>query len=52
MPASNGSTYIVRPGDTLFGIAQRAGSTVDDLLQLNRLTAKAVIQPGLKLRLP
>ena len=52
MPASNGSTYVVRSGDTLFSIAQRAGSTVDDLLQLNRLTAKTVIQPGLKLRLP
>ncbi|APV50539.1 hypothetical protein BWI17_13060 [Betaproteobacteria bacterium GR16-43] len=47
-----GATYVVRSGDTLYGIAQRAGSTVDDILRINRLTAKTVIQPGLKLRLP
>ena len=51
-PASSGSTYTVRAGDTLYGIAQKAGSTVDDILSLNRLTARTVIQPGLRLRLP
>ena len=52
VPASSGSTYIVRAGDTLYGIAQKAGATVDDILALNRLKSSAVIQPGLRLRLP
>jgi LysM repeat protein len=42
----------VRAGDTLFGIAQRYRTGVDTLLNLNRLSANAVLQPGLKLRLP
>src|SRR5262249_17489973 len=52
VPASTGSTYVVRAGDTLYGIAQKAGATVDDILALNRLKSSTVIQPGLRLRLP
>ena len=44
-------TYVVRAGDTLYGIAQRFGTGVEALLSLNKLTAKSVIQPGLRLRL-
>jgi membrane-bound lytic murein transglycosylase D len=44
--------YVVRSGDTLYGIAQRYRTSVDTLLGLNRLTAAAILQPGLKLRLP
>ena len=44
--------YTVRSGDTLYGIAQRHRTSVDTLLGLNKLTAAAVIQPGLKLRVP
>jgi len=44
--------YTVRAGDTLFGIAQRYRTGVETLLDLNRLSANAVLQPGLKLRLP
>jgi membrane-bound lytic murein transglycosylase D len=50
--ASSARTYIVRAGDTLYGIAQRFHTGVDALLALNKLAANAVIQPGLKLRLP
>jgi LysM repeat protein len=45
-------TYVVRAGDTLYGIAQRFHTGVDALVAVNRLAANAVIQPGLKLRLP
>jgi len=45
-------TYVVRPGDTLFSIAQKFGSALDEVLRVNRLTARSVIQPGLKLNLP
>jgi membrane-bound lytic murein transglycosylase D len=51
-PATAGNWYIVRPGDTLYNIAQRHHTGVDTLQALNHLTAKSVIQPGLKLRLP
>src|SRR5258708_17351793 len=44
--------YTVRAGDTLYGIALRYKTAVETLLDLNRLSANAVLQPGLKLRLP
>ena len=44
--------YTVRAGDTLYGIARRFEAQLDDLLSLNKLTPKATIQPGLRLRLP
>jgi membrane-bound lytic murein transglycosylase D len=44
--------YVVKAGDTLYSIAQRFGTAVDTLRSLNKLSAKAVLQPGLKLRLP
>ncbi len=43
--------YTVKAGDTLYGIARQFGRAVPDLLQLNNLTARATIQPGLRLRL-
>jgi membrane-bound lytic murein transglycosylase D len=42
--------YTVKAGDTLYGIARQFGKAVPDLLQLNNLTARAVIQPGHRLR--
>jgi membrane-bound lytic murein transglycosylase D len=45
-------TYIVRAGDTVYSIARRFDTAVDALLAANRLTARSVIQPGLRLRLP
>ena len=49
--AAGASTYVVRAGDTLYGIARRFGTAVDTLLSLNKLSPRAVIQPGLRLRL-
>ena len=44
------TTYTVKAGDTLYGIARQFGKAVPDLLQLNNLSTRAVIQPGLRLR--
>ena len=44
------SFYVVKAGDTLYGIARQFGRAVPDLLQLNNLSSRAVIQPGLRLR--
>jgi membrane-bound lytic murein transglycosylase D len=60
-PAANGSnghatasarTYVVKAGDTLFSISQRFGHALADLMHVNNLTPRSIIQPGLKLRLP
>ena len=40
------STYIVRPGDTLWIIAQRYGTTVENLLALNNIQNPNAIYPG------
>jgi membrane-bound lytic murein transglycosylase D len=49
-PASR--DYVVRSGDTLYGIAQRFNTAVDTLLSVNKLTAASIIHPGLRLQLP
>lgn len=49
--AAVASTYVVRAGDTLYAIAQRFDTEVEEIVSLNRL-AGSLIKPGLKLRLP
>jgi len=39
----------VRPGDTLYWIAQQYGTSVDELCRLNNITPDQVIHPGQKL---
>ena len=41
-----GQTYYVQPGDSLFKIAARFGTSVDALLKSNNLGAAATIYPG------
>jgi len=50
-PAADGKTYTVRSGDTLFGIAQRNGMTVEALRELNGLGRNSSLMPGKKLKL-
>ena len=45
------SLYLVRPGDTLFGIARRFGTTVAELMAVNGLTS-STIYAGATLRIP
>ena len=45
-------TYVVRSGDTLYGIARRHRTAVDTLARMNQLSATVVLQPGQKIRLP
>jgi peptidoglycan lytic transglycosylase D len=42
--------HVVKAGETLFSIAQHYHTAVDTLRELNKLTARSVIQPGLRLR--
>ncbi|MCS7222122.1 MAG: LysM peptidoglycan-binding domain-containing protein [Anaerolineae bacterium] len=51
-PLAQGGTHVVRPGETLFSIAQRYGVTVDDLVRANGLTDADIIVVGQKLRIP
>jgi membrane-bound lytic murein transglycosylase D len=50
--ASAARSYRVRGGDTLFRIAARNGITVERLMAVNRLSSKASIKPGDRLRIP
>lgn len=45
-------TYTVQPGDTLFQIAQRFGTTVQSLVQANNITDPDLIYPGQVLTIP
>ena len=45
-------TYTVRPGNTLFAIAQFFGTTVKEIAELNGLQYPYTIYPGQELVLP
>jgi len=45
-------TYVVKAGNTLYGIAQTWGVSVDAILQSNNLTLNSIIYPGQKLAIP
>jgi soluble lytic murein transglycosylase-like protein len=51
-PAPGATTYRVRSGDTLTAIAQRTGTTVSELVQLNRIRRAGQIRIGAVLQLP
>jgi LysM repeat protein len=44
--------YVVQSGDTLFRIAQLAGSSVDELVEANCLSNRDIIPVGMLLRVP
>jgi len=44
--------HIVRPGETLTGIAERFNVSLSALLSANRLTARSRIRPGDSIRIP
>jgi membrane-bound lytic murein transglycosylase D len=48
--ASASRYHIVKKGDTLYSIARQNGLTIEELLDLNRLSASHVLQPGERLR--
>ncbi|HKO26441.1 MAG TPA: LysM peptidoglycan-binding domain-containing protein, partial [Solirubrobacteraceae bacterium] len=48
---SSGGAYVVQPGDTLSGIASRAGLSADSLAAANGLDANGVLISGTVLRL-
>ena len=47
-----GSFYWVRPGDTLYSIAQRYGISYVRLAEINRISPTAPLQVGLRLYIP
>jgi murein DD-endopeptidase MepM/ murein hydrolase activator NlpD len=44
--------YVVQPGDTLYSIAQRFGSTVEAIVAANDIADPSLIEVGQKLRIP
>lgn len=49
---NSSATYIIRDGDTLFGIASRLGTTVDDILALNPGLDRNNYQAGQTITVP
>ncbi|CCI85349.1 hypothetical protein FC52_GL000316 [Lactobacillus pasteurii DSM 23907 = CRBIP 24.76] len=49
--SSESSTYVVQPGDTLSGIAQKNGMTVSRLAELNGITDASSVEAGQTLKL-
>ena len=50
--SANTFEYVVEEGDTLYDIAERYNSTVDAIMNLNRLDASSFIHPGDVLLIP
>ena len=51
-PTPEPTHYIVQPGDTLFSIAQRFGTTVETIVSANEIHDASLIQVGQRLVIP
>ena len=51
-PTPEPEVYVVQPGDTLFAIAQRYGSSVEAIVAANNIANPSLISPGQKLIIP
>lgn len=51
-PSAGASSYTVRAGDSLYGIARRLGVSLPSLLTANGLSLSSVIHPGQRLTVP
>ena len=49
---ADATTHAVRPGESVWAIARRYGTTTARLLELNGLHAGSVLRPGMVLKLP
>lgn len=49
---AQGSEYVVKSGDTFYGIARKSGITVSELYAANDLGSDAVLKVGQKLKIP
>jgi LysM repeat protein len=47
-----GDTYVVKPGDTLMGIAEELGVSIDDLISLNNLADPSRLEVDQVLKVP
>jgi LysM repeat protein len=51
-PPPGGKVYIVRPGDTLYSIAEKFNVPLDALIRLNNIPRPDLIYPGQRLLIP
>ncbi|WP_027339781.1 L,D-transpeptidase family protein [Halonatronum saccharophilum] len=44
--------YTIQPGDTLYKIAKRFNTTIEEIIKINRISNKNLIHPGQKIKIP
>ena len=51
-PSASAGTYTVRPGDTLYSLAQQWGTDVASIRMANRMGSKSILKPGERISVP
>jgi membrane-bound lytic murein transglycosylase D len=51
-PEVSYSWHLIKPGDTLWGIARQYGTSIDMLLRLNAMQRNSMLMPGRRLKIP
>ncbi len=51
-PEVSYSWHLIKPGDTLWGIARQYGTSIDMLLKLNAMQRNSLLVPGRRLKVP
>ena len=46
------STHVIKEGETLSALAKQNGTTVGDIMRLNKMDSKSILKVGEKIKIP